>query len=360
MNKILLIIGISTIVLMTGCKPKVEEKKETGSFTVTSPLLTDTFYLKEYVAQIQSLQNIEIRPKIDGFVETINVDEGQHVNSGQLLFTLRPKEYQAELLKANADVKMAEIELLNVKKLADAKVVSQTELSVAQAKLEQAQAQKAIAELNLSYTQIKAPFEGYIDRIYYKAGSLIDNSSLLTTLSDNRQVYAYFNVSEVEYLDYKNLKPGKDNGKVSLILANNQEFSHKGIIETIEGEFDKTLGSIAFRAKFPNPDLLLRNGGTGKIQMKVDLKNVLIIPQEATYEIQDKIYVYVLDENNVLKSRNITVKKSLPNVYIVESGLKTSDKILLEGIQMAKENEKVEVSFEEPRQVIQQLQLIKQ
>jgi len=360
MNKTILAIGINLILLVSACNSKVEEKKEAGKYTVTSPLLTDTCYIKEYVAQIKSLQNIEIRPKIDGFIETINIDEGQHVNAGQVLFTIRPIEYQAELLKANSEAKTAEIEMQNAKRLADAKVISQTEMELAIAKLEEAEAGKSIAELNLSYTQIKAPFEGYVDRIQFKVGSLIDNSSLLTTLSDNREVYAYFNVSETEYLNYKTNQTRDDNKNVSLILANNEEFGYKGTIETIAGEFDNTTGSIAFRAKFPNTDLLLRNGGTGKVHMKVDLKNALIIPQKATFEIQDKIYVYVLDENNVLKSRNINVKQSLPNLYVIGSGLQPNDKILLEGVQMVKDGDKVETSFVQPRQVIDGLQLIKQ
>jgi membrane fusion protein (multidrug efflux system) len=346
MNKTSLVIGIGSIMFI--------------KYTVTSPILIDTSYTKEYVAQIQSLQNIEIRPKIDGYIETINVDEGQHVNAGQVLFTLRPKEYQAELLKANAEVKTAEIEAQNVKSLADAKVVSQTELALAMAKIDQAKAGQAIAELNLSYTQIKAPFDGYIDRIHFKSGSLIDDSSLLTTLSNNKEVYAYFNVSEAEYLNYKTHQTNGENKIVSLILANGDEFGYKGVIETIEGEFDNTTGSISFRAKFPNPGLLLRNGGTGKVQMKVELKNALVIPQKATYEIQDKIYVYVLAENNVLKSRSITVNQSLPNLYVIGSGLQVNDKILLEGVQMVKDDEKVEASFIQPLQVMHDLQLIKQ
>lgn len=362
MNNTSLAIGISSILFMAACNSKVEEKekKETGKYSVTSPLMMDTCYTKEYVAQIQSLQNIEIRPKIDGYIETIYVDEGQHVNAGQVLFTIRPKEYQAELVKANAEVKTAEIEVQNLKSLADAKVVSQTELAMAMAKLDQAKAGQSIAELNLSYTQIKAPFDGYIDRIHFKIGSLIDDSSLLTSLSNNKEVYAYFNVSEAEYLNYKTHQTGNDNKNVSLILANGEEFGYNGEIETIEGEIDNTTGSIAFRAKFPNPDLLLRNGGTGKVQMKVAIKNALIIPQKATYEIQDKTYVYVLGENNVVKSKSITITQSLPNLYIIGSGLKVTDKFLIEGVQLVKDEEKVETSFIQPQQVVRDLQLIKQ
>lgn len=361
MNKISLVISIYSVICLTACISKTEAKKEEeGKYTVTSALLMDTAFTKEYVAEIQSVQNIEIRAKVDGYLESINVDEGQHVNAGQLLFTIRPREYEAELMKAKAEAKTAELEMQNTKTLADKNIVSQTELAMAEAKLEQAKAEQAIAELHLSYTQVKAPFDGVIDRIHFKTGSLIDNGSLLTSLSNNKEVYAYFNVSEAEYLDYKNRNSSNDKNVVSLILANGQEHKYKGTIETIEGEFDKEVGSIAFRAKFPNPDLLLKHGETGKVQLKVQLHNALIIPQEATFEIQDKIYVYAVDANNVVKSRNISIQQKMPNLYVVASGLSPNEKILLEGVQSVKEDEKIQSEFIPSKQVIEHLQLIKQ
>jgi membrane fusion protein, multidrug efflux system len=362
MNKTSLVISICSFICLTACNSKKEEEKkeEQGKFTVTSPLLMDTSFTKEYVAEIQSLQNIEIRAKVDGYLESINVDEGQHVTAGQLLFTIRPKEYEAELQKAKAEAKTAELEMQNVKTLADKNIVSQTELAMAVAKLDQAKAEQAIAELHLSYTEIKAPFDGIIDRIHFKIGSLIDDGSLLTSLSNNKEVYAYFNVSEAEYLDYKASNTGGDKKNVSLVLANGQEHKYKGAIETIEGEFDKEVGSIAFRAKFPNPELLLKHGETGKVQLTMDLKDALIIPQKATFEIQDKIYVYVVDANNVVKSRNISIKQKMPNLYVVASGLSPNDKILLEGVQNVKEDDKINSETVPAKLVIGQLQLIKQ
>ena len=360
MNKIALLISVYALVNLAACHSKVEEeKKEEGKFTVTNPVLMDTSFTKEYVAEIQSLQNIEIRAKVDGYVESINVDEGQHVNAGQLLFTIRPREYQAELAKATAEAKTAEIEMENVKVLSDKNIVSKNELAMAIAKLDQAKAEQSIAELHLSYTEVKAPFEGIIDRIHFKAGSLIDNGSLLTSLSNNKEVYAYFNVSEVEYLDYKASAASNDKNNVALILANGQIHKYKGIIETIEGEFDKEVGSIAFRAKFPNPELLLKHGETGKVQLTINLKKAIVIPQKATYEIQDKIYVYVVDQNGIVKSKNVSVKQRLPNLYVIDSGLSLNDKILLEGVQNVKEDDKIQTEFIPPMQVIGRLQLIK-
>jgi len=353
MNKTILFAALLSTVLFTACSSKKEEKLEEGKYTITNPLMMDTSFTKDYVAEIQSLQNIEIRAKVKGFIENINVDEGQHVSAGQLLFTIRPKEYEAELIKAKANVKKAELELQNVKKLAEKNIVSPNELSLAVAKLDEAKADENLAELYVGYTKIKAPFEGTIDRLKFKMGSLIDEGTLLTTLSNNKSVYAYFNVSEAEYLDYKSRAKNKNNA--TLFLANNMPHKYKGQVETIEAEFDKNTGSIAFRAKFPNPELLLKHGETGKVQLSVDLKNVLVIPQKATFEIQDKFYVFVVDANNIVKTRSITIKQKLSNIYVIESGLSVNDKILLEGIQTVKDDDKIKTEFIAAEKAIAQI-----
>lgn len=344
MSKTKLLIVFVVILNITACKTKTESKEATGKFTVTNPLLLDTSFTKEYVAEIQSFQNVEIRAKVKGFIEKINTDEGRTVKAGQLLFTIRPREYEAELLKAKAEVKKAEVELQNTKALAEKNIVSKSELTLATAKLDGVKADEALAELYVSYTKITAPYDGVIDRLKLKAGSLIDEGTLLTTISNNKEVYAYFNVSELEYLDYKNNKTNKNNN-VRLLLANNQLHKYPGKIETVESEFDKNTGSIAFRAKFPNPDFLLKHGETGRVQFKVDLKNAIIIPQKSTFELQDKIYVYVVDTKNVVRARLINIRQKLDNMYVVENGLTSEDKIVYEGIQSVKENEAIQTTF---------------
>ena len=359
MNKFILLFCFTVIIGFISCKPKKEEKVEVSKYTITSPLILDTSFTKDYIAQIQSIQNVEIRAQVKGYLEALNVDEGKYVSEGQVIFNIMPKVYEAEVLKQKAQVKTAEIELNNIRTLADKKIVSDAELAMAQAKLESEKADLVKANLDLAFTKIKAPFSGVIDRIKFKKGSLIDEGGLLTTLSNNKEVYAYFNVSEVEYLDYKNRKlDGKQ--KVTLILANGQEHKYKGEVQTIESEFDNTTGNIAFRAKFPNPELLLKHGETGKVRLTVPIQQALIIPQKTTFEIQDKIYVYVVDKDNKVKSRNIIVKQRLSNLYIIESGLTANDRILLDGIQTVKEDDKIEIEFIQPQKVLSQLQLIKQ
>lgn len=359
MTRILFLPCLYILINSTGCASKKIQSEETGKYTATSPLKADTSFTKEYVAQIQSIKNIEIRAQEKGYLESINVDEGQYVHAGQLLFRIMPKVYEAELLKAQAAVKEAELELQNAKTLADKNIVSKTEQQVAEAKLDEAKADAALAQLHLSFTTIKAPYDGVIDRIPLKLGSLVDEGALLTTLSDNRSVYAYFNVPETEYLGFKAQGDNKNMHTVSLLLANNQLHKYKGVVETIEGQFDNETGNIAFRAKFPNPEMLLKHGETGKVQMTIPINDGLIIPQKATYELQDKVYVFVVDKNNVVKSRNITIKNILPDLYVVD-GLSADDKILLEGVQNAKDDDKIEYKYADPKSVISGLQLLKQ
>jgi len=366
MNKVILLFSI--VVGFAACTTNKENKTEEGKFPVTIPLAMDTTYTSEYVTEIQSLQHIEIHAKINGYIEKIYVDEGKPVKAGQILFSISNKEYHQELLKAKAmlktslaEAKTAELELKNVKTLSDKNIVSKTELEKAEAnfdaanaRIDEAKANEASANINLSLAEIKAPFDGIINRIPFKTGSLIDEGTLLTTLSNNKEVFAYFNVSEKEYLKIANQKANDDKNNITLLLADGQDHKYKGIVETIEGEFDKNTGNIAFRAKFPNPDLLLKHGSSGKVQLTNDLKNALIIPQKSTYEIQDKIYVFVVDANNVVKQRNIVIKHRLPHLYVVESGLSASDKIIYEGIQIVKEGDKILTDFVPMQQIISQ------
>ena len=352
MTRNVFLLMLLALLAFSACHSKQEQKSEAGKYPVTTPLVIDTSFTKEYVAEIQSLQNIEIRAKVKGYIESIHVDEGQQVKAGQILFTIRPKEYEAELLKAKANLKTAELEMQNVKKLTEKNIVSQTELDAAEAKLEEAKAEEGLAALYVSYTQVKAPFTGTIDRLKFKVGSLIDEGTLLTTLSDNKEVYAYFNLPESEYLDYQSQTKARGGNAASLVLANNQPHPYPGVVEAVAGEFDKNTGSIAFRAKFPNPDLLLKQGETGKLQLKADIKNALIVPQKSTFEVQDRFYVYVVDKNSVVQARNITIKQKITNLYVIEKGLSVNETILLEGIQSVKEDEKIQTVFIPAKQAI--------
>lgn len=357
MNRTFVLLGLCAAMGYASCKSEKKEKEEIVKYAVTVPLKMDTSFAKEYVSQIRSVRNIEIRALEKGFLQNVYVDEGQSVKAGQLLFKIMPKIYEAELMKAQAEAKASEIEVQNTQLLTDKNIVSKNELSMAQAKWDQAKAEVALAKVHLSFTEIRAPFDGTIDRIPKKLGSLIDEGELLTSLSDNSEVFAYFNVSEPEYLDYKSSAKNSENTKVSLLLANNEPLPYQGVVETIESEFNSETGNIAFRAKFPNPQKLLKHGETGKVEMTVPLHNALVIPQKATYEIQDKTYVFVVDKNGVVRSRNITITNEMPDLYVVGSGLSETDRILLEGVQKVKDNDKIAATFIEPKDVVSRLKL---
>ena len=349
--------SLCTLVGAASCGSKTVAKEEAAKYLVTSPMRLDTSFTKEYVSQIRSVRNIEIRAQEKGYLQNIYVDEGQMVKEGQLLFRIMPNQYEAELLKAQAEAKAAEIELQNAQTLAEKNIVSKNEQAMAQAKLDQAKAEIALAKLHLSFTEIRAPFAGTIDRIPKKLGSLIDEGELLTSLSDNSEMFAYFNVSEPEYLNYKTNVKDRAENNVRLMLANGATLPYQGKVETIESEFNSETGNIAFRARFPNPERLLRNGETGKVLMNVPLRNALVIPQKASYEIQDKKYVFVVEKNSTVHSRNILIAAELPDVYVIGSGLVEGDRILLEGVQKVKDDDRIGFEFLPAQEAIAHLRL---
>jgi len=355
---------------LAACSKPDQEKKQKDVFEVIQPIVIDTAYNTDYVADIHSIRNVEVRARVKGYIESVNIDEGKSVKKGQVLFRISNQEYKGALLRATAALKSAiaeaktvELELLNIKKLVDKNVVSKTEYEMAmakmdamKAKIEEAESVEEAAKLNLSYAEIKAPFDGVINRIPNRMGSLIDEGTLLTTISDNHEVFAYFNVSEKEYLDFATgIKNPEHRNEVSLILANDEEHPQKGYVETIEGEFDNQTGSIAFRARFGNPDRILKHGASGKIRILKTVHNVLVIPQKSTVEIQDRVYVYVLDKQNKVQMRAFVPKLRMPHLYLVQSGLSQDDRIVYEGIQDIKVGMTIQPKMMSLRPIIAQL-----
>ncbi|PKQ68301.1 efflux RND transporter periplasmic adaptor subunit [Raineya orbicola] len=341
-------------IFFIACTKENQEQQTPIPLSVVQVKEQDVEDYEYYVADIQAVKNVEIRTKVAGFLEQIFVDEGKKVSKGQPLFKINDLEYKAEVATANANLQTAtaeahtaEIEVERVKLLVDKKVVSEVELKMAEAKwkaslakVEEARAELQKAELKLSYTIIHAPFDGLIDRIPLKIGSLLQEGTLLTTISDNSYMYAYFKITENEYLEYmkkRQLDTSIKQQVVKLVLSNNSVYAHEGVIETLEGDFEGGSGSIAFRAKFPNPDRLLKHGATGKVLASKKIQKSILIPQKAVMEIQDKNYVFVLDKNNKTQLRSFIPLKRRENFYIVKSGLKVGEKIVVEGIQGLKE-----------------------
>lgn len=349
--------GLCALLCYTSCKTKDEVKEEETKFIVTSVLKKDTLTTREYVCQIHAIQHIELRALERGYLQKIYVDEGQFVKEGQMMFQIMPALYQAEQQKAQAEANFAEIEYLNTKALADSNVVSKNELAMAKAKYDEAKAKLLLASVHLGFTEIRAPFSGIMDRFHVRQGSLLEEGDLLTILSDNSKMWVYFNVPEAEYLDYKSHLTKDSLFKVNLLMANQQKFEFPGVVETIEADFNNETGNIAFRATFPNPKALLRHGQTGNVLMTAPIKNALLIPQKATFEILEKRYVFVVDKDNVVRQREITVSAEMPDIYVVKSGLKENERILLEGIRKVKDKDKITCEYEEPTKVFQHLKV---
>lgn len=357
--KIVHIAALLVLVYITGCTAKgnTKEKQKDIELPVLQLGYRDTLLHRSYVATINACQNVELRAKVDGFLEQVLVDEGQLVRKGQALFRLNDAEFKVAVSEANAllasaqaEVKAANVETNRVKTLVGKNVLSASEmdlakarLAVAEAKVAEAQAQVEKANIRFSYTLIRAPFDGIIDRLPQKLGSLIAEGTLLTTVSDIHSMHAYFNVSENEYLNH--VKAGKSNDRigksVSLTLADGSVYKHEGKIETMESEFEPETGSIAFRASFPNPGKILKHGASGKVMLTSVVPKALMVPSRSVFEIQDKNYVFVVDKDNTVKMKNFVPETRVEDFILVRSGLSAEDRIIYEGVQNIREGNKV-------------------
>lgn len=353
---ILLLAG--TMMLMESCGTS------SGSPTMTQPIQSlpvisvntkpVTTY-REYTASLEGTRNIEIRPQVDGYLDKIFVDEGAYVKKGQVLFKINDQPYREQLNTANASLQAAKAAMenaeINVNKLTPLvqnNVISDVQLKTAQAtynaakaNVEQAGAVVNAAQINVGYTTVSAPADGYIGRIPFKTGSLVgkSQSQALTMLSEVREIYAYFSFSEPDFLEFKNNFKGntveekiRNIPPVQLELADNTIYPQEGKVEIAEGQFDKTIGSITFRAIFPNVHGLLRSGNTGRVRIPRQVENSIVVPQESTFELQDKIFVYTLADSNKVTGRPITVTAKSGNYYLVDKGLKPGEKIVYTGL----------------------------
>lgn len=351
-----LVVGINSC---TEVKSKNTTEKEEPLIPILELQPQTVEVPQTYICDIQAIQFVEVRSKVEGFVDQIFVDEGQHVKKGQKLFQLSSAEYnelvnsaRANLMKAKAEEKAAKVERERLLVLVEKNIISKSELELANSKLSVAESQIAEteaqlkgAQMGLSYTTVKAPFDGIVDRIPHKIGSLVNENDLLTSITDISSVFAYYKVNESEYLSFMRTQiEGNDfsslDDKLSLILSDGEKYPEKGRLETTEGDIEEKTGSIGFRVRFPNPDKLIKHGASGKIQMMSNLTDVFLIPQKATFEIQDFTYVYVVDKENVVKVRSFKPLQRM-GVYYIAQGFEPGDRIVLEGIQQLQDGAKI-------------------
>lgn len=343
-------------------------QSETIPVVVINP--TDIEFPRSYVADIQAVQFVEIKPKVEGFVQQVLVDEGQLVEKGQPLFKLSSENYAEAVKEAEANYRQAQVELEmanyeadRVGRLVEKEIFSpirlhqvEKEREVVSMKVEQAKANYQLAQANYAYTTITAPFTGYIDRIPYKVGSLVNPNSLLTTVSDISEVFAYYKVNESEYLQWRRAQLQGDKNRqldnIELILSDGSIHPYRGVQEAVEGDFERGTGSIAFRVRFPNPEGLLKHGVTGKIRMLTSMDHISLIPQKSTFEIQDFTYVYVVDSASVTKVRSFTPIERYQNYYVTQD-FEPGTTIVYEGVQTLKDGMKIKtdtISAQEMRE----------
>ena len=353
---------------MPACDHLHEESKEHHeehhTIVVTTPEAKDVVITQRYVCQIHSQRNIEVCAMAAGYLMEIPIKEGQEVKKGDVMFQILPTLYQTRLNAEIAEYQLAQREYMNSKALADDvnKIISVKEVLLYESKMAKAKAKMEQAQAELNFTTVRAQFDGIVDRLVKQQGSRIKEEDLLTTLSDNSVMWVYFNVPEARYLEYKTGQGRKQenvqqlelvDSQIELVLADGSKFKYgAGNTVTVEGKFNNETGNIPFRADFPNPDRLLRHGQTGNILIQRKLKNAIVIPQRATFEILDKQYVYVVGEDHVVHQRPITILHEMDDIFVVGSGLGAKDKIVLEGIRQVREGEKVHYEFRKPEEAL--------
>lgn len=346
------------VAALLGCKrddaPAIEE---TPKFAVALPEVKDTILEREYVAEIRAVRYAELRSRLKGILEKVLVDEGQAVKAGQTLFAVNARTLEQEvlvakaaMLGARAELEAAQLELHHANLLREKNVVSPAEVALAEskvqtarAKVEEAKANADRAAVELDYAQIKAPFAGVVNRIPRKAGSAIAEDELLTTLTDTSEVFAYFRITEREYLEYQAASAGDHPRTVTLRLADGTAFGSEGVVDAVTSEFDRETGTLAYRAKFSNPDGTLKHGSSGKVVLRSELRNALLVPQKSTFDIQGNVYVYVVDAKNVPRARKLAVKARVKDAFVIEQGLAPGDRFVLEGVQKIKDGTRIEL-----------------
>lgn len=354
------------LLIISSCG-NTDQKKAPGAtdqiqaYPVITIAAQSTTLETDYPATLEGIQNVDIRPKVDGFIEKIYVDEGATVKRGQLLFSINAPQYEqlvrtanAAISSAEADVNAAQLQVNKTKPLVEKDIISKYDLDAAQltlqsrkAALAQAKAELVNAKVNLGYTSITSPVDGVIGSIPFKTGSLVSGTSAqpLTTVSNISKVYAYFSMNEKQLLDFSRNYKGntlaakmKNIPAVSLVLSDGTTYAENGKIESINGLINTNTGSASLRATFTNPLFLLRSGASALVRIPQHIDDAILIPQKSTVDLQGKKFVYIVDDKGIAKNTEIEIMElTKGNFYVVTKGLKTGDKIVLEGFQSLKD-----------------------
>lgn len=350
-SKSIIIAFIASLGLFSCKKNEEQTVKPIGSYKVVLLDKTNTTLTAEYPTILEGIIDIEIRPKVDGYIEKIFVDEGQEVKKGQLLFKLETQTATQEAAAAKARVEAAQVEVNRLIPLVDRNIISDVQLQTAKANLANAKStyQGIIAKIN--YATITSPVNGIIGSIPFRLGSYVNSQTAqpLTRVSDISSMFAYFSINEKDQLDLIMNTEGKSfqdkisqMPEVNLVLSNETLYDDKGKIETFSGQANTQTGSFNVRARFPNKNKILRSGNTGMVQIPTNLNDVIIIPQKATVEMQDKRLAFIIDKENKVKAVPIKVRE-VPggSFYVVDEGLNVNDQLIIEGVGILTEGTEI-------------------
>lgn len=340
--------AIAALLIVASCGKKEEQAPAPGPmpFPVQTVAKEDATIYEEYTSNLEGQQNVEIRPKVNGFIQKIYVDEGQVVRKGQLLFKLETQTLNEDAAAAKANVTAAQVEVDRLKPLVDRKIISNVQLETAKAKLAQAKAAYSSVAANINYGTITSPVDGVIGSLPYKEGTLATATSEmpLTTVSDTRVMRAYFSMNEKQMINFSREFKGatlqeklKNTPAVTLLLADGSEYEEKGKLVTVTGLVNATTGTSQFRAEFNNPQAVLRSGSHGLVRLPLSIKAALIVPQNAVFDMQGKQMIYVVNKDNTVKSKIITIKTTSGTNFIVEGGLEEGEVIVVEGASKLKD-----------------------
>lgn len=350
MNKKSIFSALIAVVILASCGKKQEQAQAPQGpvpFPVQTVTTQDAVVYQEYTANLEGQQNVEIRPKVNGFIQKIYVDEGQVVKKGQLLFKLETQTQNQDAAAAQANVKAAQVEVDRLKPLVDRKIISEVQLETAKAKLAQAKSAYGSIAANIGFGTITSPVNGVIGSLPFREGSLVSSTSEmpLTTVSDTKIVRAYFSMNEKQLLFFNKTFKGattaeklKAAPQVSLLLVDGSEYDQKGKLATMNGLVNPTTGTTQFRAEFNNPEGILRSGSSGIIRLPIEQKGVMLVPQNAIFEVQGKQTIYVVEKGNKVKSRIVTTSGTSELNFIVTDGLKEGDVVVIEGASKLKDD----------------------
>ncbi len=345
--------AITALLIVSACGKKEQQAPQAQGpipFPVQTIAPQDAVIYEEYTANLEGQQNVEIRPKVDGFIQKIYVNEGQQVKKGQLLFKIETQSLNEDAAAAKANVNAAQVEVDRLKPLVDRNIISNVQLETAKAQLAQAKAAYSSVATNAGYGTITSPVNGVVGSLPYKEGSLVSasNNMPLTTVSDSKVMHAYFSMNEKQMLNFTRNFNGntleaklKNTPEVSLVLVDGSDYTEKGKIITVNGLVNPTTGTTEFKAAFPNPDAVLRSGGSGVVRIPVQKNAAILVPQNAIVDMQGKKMLYVVNKENKVTPRIIETSTTSGKDFIVSSGLEQGEVIVTAGATKLKEGQEI-------------------